>query len=177
MTHVKPNPAYGKQEIKGVIDVALLSVIRRWHFRDRMPIREVARCTGLSRNTVKKYLASGIVEPEYPKRKSPCKIDAYEATLNSWLHRESRRGRKQRKSAKQLHSDLVQLGYTGSFDRIAAFARQWRQEQRQHANTAGKSYIPLRFKPGEAFQFDWSEDWLDTSSGFVPSVASLDLGI
>ena len=41
-----------------MIDVALLSVIRRWHFRDGMPIREITRRTGLSRNTVRKYLAS-----------------------------------------------------------------------------------------------------------------------
>jgi transposase len=37
--------------------VALVSVIRRWHLRDGMPIREIARRTGLSRNTVRKYLA------------------------------------------------------------------------------------------------------------------------
>ena len=54
-----------------MIDVALLSVIRRWHLREGMPIREIARRTGLSRNTVRKYLASGVVEPSYPKRKSP----------------------------------------------------------------------------------------------------------
>jgi transposase len=37
--------------------VALVSVIRRWHLREGMPIREIARRTGLSRNTVRKYLA------------------------------------------------------------------------------------------------------------------------
>ena len=36
-----------------MINVAILSVIRRWHLRDQMPIREIARRTGLSRNTVK----------------------------------------------------------------------------------------------------------------------------
>ena len=46
--------------------MALLSVLRRWHFRDGMPIREITRRTGLSRNTVRKYLASGVVEPRYP---------------------------------------------------------------------------------------------------------------
>ena len=51
-----------------MIDVALLSVIRRWHHREEMPIREIARRTGLSRNTVRKYLASNVVEPVYPKR-------------------------------------------------------------------------------------------------------------
>ena len=143
-----------------MIDVALLSVIRRWHFRDEMPIREITRRTGLSRNTVRKYLASGVVEPSYPERKSPSKLDDYELTLTSWLFRESRRHRKQRKTARQLHSDLVQLGYTGSYDRVAAFARSWRAEQQEAKRTAAKNtFVPLAFAPGEAFQFDWSEDY------------------
>lgn len=143
-----------------MIDVALLSVIRRWHFWDGMPIREITRKTGLSRNTVRKYLASGVVEPRYPNRKSPSKLDDYELTLTSWLFRESRRHRKQRKTVRQLHSDLVQLGYTGSYDRVAAFARVWRQEQQDAKKTAARrTYVPLAFAPGEAFQFDWSEDY------------------
>ena len=142
-----------------MIDVALLSVIRRWHFREGMPIREITRRTGLSRNTVRKYLASGVVEPRYPSRKSPSKLDDYEQTLINWLFRESRRHRKQRRSIKQLHHDLVQLGYTGSYDRVAAFARAWRQEQQEAKRTAAKNtFVPLMFAPGEAFQFDWSED-------------------
>jgi transposase len=143
-----------------VIDVALLSVIRRWHLREGMPIREISRRTGLSRNTVRKYLASGVVEPRYPKRKSPSKLDDYELTLTSWLFRESRRHRKQRKTLKQLHGDLMQLGYPGSYDRVAAFARHWRQAQQEAKRTAAKhTFVPLAFAPGEAFQFDWSEDY------------------
>jgi len=140
--------------------VALLSVIRRWHHRDGIPIREITRRTGLSRNTVRKYLATQIVEPQYPRRKTPSKLDDYEHTLTSWLFRESKRHRKQRRSVKQLHSDLVQLGFSGSYDRVAAFARQWRQEQQDAKRTASKNtFVPLQFAPGEAFQFDWSEDY------------------
>lgn len=140
--------------------MALLSVIRRWHFREGKPIREISRRTGLSRNTVKKYLANKVIEPEYPKRKTPSKLDDYELTLTSWLFRESKRHRKQRKSLKQLHSDLVQLGYTGSYDRVAAFSRSWQQEQQEAKRTAHKNtFIPLTFAAGEAFQFDWSEDF------------------
>jgi len=140
--------------------VALLSVLRRWHHRDGMPIREISRRTGLSRNTVRKYLASGVVEPKYPKRKTPSKIDDYSATLNNWLHRESGRHRKQRRSVKQLYYSLVELGYTGSYDRVAAFARDWRQDQQAARNRASSgTYVPLIFAPGEAFQFDWSEDY------------------
>ncbi|MGS2724945.1 IS21 family transposase, partial [Porticoccus sp. GXU_MW_L64] len=50
--------------------------------------------------------------------------------------------------------------YTGSYDRVAAFARQWRQEQQDAKRTASKAFVPLSFAPGEAFQFDWSEDFV-----------------
>jgi len=143
-----------------VIDVALLSVIRRWHHRDGISIRAIARRTGLSRNTVRKYLASGVVDPQYPKRKGLSKLDEYSKTLTNWLNRESRRKRKQRQSVKQLFYNLVQLGYTGSYDRVAAFARDWRVQQNEASRVAGSgTFVPLSFAPGEAFQFDWSEDW------------------
>ena len=80
-----------------MIDMALLSVLRRWHFREGMPIREITLRTGLSRNTVRKYLASGELEPRYKRPKSPSKLDDYELTLTSWLHREAKRPRKQRR--------------------------------------------------------------------------------
>ena len=140
--------------------MALVSVIRRWHLRDGIPIREIARRTGLSRNTVRKYLANRELEPAYPARKSPSKLDDYEETLTSWLFRESRRHRKQRRTVKQLYRDLVSLGYTGSYDRVAAFARQWRQQQLEARRQPGRAFVPLQFAPGEAFQFDWSEDWV-----------------
>ncbi|MHB8744883.1 MAG: IS21 family transposase [Sulfuricaulis sp.] len=143
-----------------MIDVALLSVIRRWYLREGMSIREISRRTGLSRNTIRKYLTSNVVEPKYPQRKSPSKLDAFEATLASWLARESVRGRKQRRNLKQLHSDLAELGYAGSYDRVAAFTRTWRLQQQAAAKVAGRgTFVPLTFAPGEAFQFDWSEDW------------------
>ena len=65
MTHVLIVPlAVGSGEL-GVIDMALLSVIRRWHFREGVPIREIERRTGLSRNTIRKYLRSDTVEPKF----------------------------------------------------------------------------------------------------------------
>lgn len=42
-----------------MINVTTLSVIRRWALREQLSIREVARRTGLSRNTVRKYLREG----------------------------------------------------------------------------------------------------------------------
>ncbi len=84
-----------------MIDVALSSVIRRWHHREGMSIREIVRRTGLSRNMVRKYLASGVVEPQYPKRNTSSKLDEYSQALTNWLNRESHRSRKQRRSVNQ----------------------------------------------------------------------------
>jgi hypothetical protein len=106
-------------------------------------------------------LANGDVSPKYPARKSVSKLDPYAETLASWLKREARRSRKRRRNLKQLHRDLVALGFDGSYDRVAAFARDWRQRERERANRASRgTYVPLTFAPGEAFQFDWSEDWI-----------------
>jgi transposase len=91
-----------------VINVAILSSIRRWHLRDQMPIREITRRTGLSRNTIRKYLANKVVEPKYPHRRTPSKLDDYAAKLTAWLKTEAGKGRKQKRSIKQLHRDLVQ---------------------------------------------------------------------
>lgn len=139
----------------------LLSVIRRWHRRKNMPIREIVRRTGLSRNTIRKYLAMDETDPRYPKRIGVSKLDPYAETLASWLKRESKVSRKRRRNLKQLHRDLMVLGYEGSYDRVAAFAREWHRKAREAAQQAGKgTYVPLIFAPGEAFQFDWSEDYV-----------------
>ena len=52
------------------------------------------------------------------------------------------------------------LGYEGSYGRVAAFARAWKTERQYEKQTSGRgTFVPLIFQPGEAFQFDWSEDY------------------
>ncbi len=115
--------------------MGFLSVIRRWALRDKMPIREIARRTGLSRNTIKKYLRAGIVEPRFQTPARPTKLDPYAEKLSGWLVTEQRKSRKDRRTAKQMHADLVQLGYDGSYERVVAFVRNWKGD-RQRAQQA-----------------------------------------
>ena len=76
------------------------------------------------------------------------------------LRIETGRSRKQKRTIKQLHADLVVLGYNGSYNLVAAFARDWKSVRQCEQQTNGRgTFVPLAFAPGEAFQFDWSEDW------------------
>ena len=100
--------------------MGFLSVIRRWALRDKMPIREIARRTGLSRNTIRKYLREGVVEPKFKAPPRPSKLDPYADRLSAWLLAQTRKSRKERRTVKQMHADLVKLGYDGSYGRVAA---------------------------------------------------------
>jgi transposase len=82
----------------GVINMELLSVIRRWHYRDRFPIREIWRRTGLSRNTVRKYLRSDNVEPKFKIPDRPSKLDPYADKLSHMLRQETGKSRRQKRT-------------------------------------------------------------------------------
>lgn len=138
----------------------LLSVIRRWRHRDHLSIREISRRTGLSRNTVRKYLRADSVEPRFNVPERASKLDPYADKLSHMLALEADRSRKQKRTVRQVHADLVALGYEGSYNRVAAFAREWKSARLREQQTSSRgAYVPLSFQPGEAFQFDWSEDW------------------
>ena len=140
--------------------MGLLNIIRRMHLRQKLSIREIARLTGVSRNTVTKHLAANTIEPKFATPERPSKLDAYAEKLAGWLKTEAGKSRKQRRTVKQLHADLVVLGFTGSYPRVAAFARRWKGDrQREQQTMARGTFVPLHFAPGDAFQFDWSEDF------------------
>jgi len=118
--------------------VALLGIIRRWHIRDQVPLIEIARCLGISRNTVRRYLRLETIEPAYAERRSKRAIDQYVFLLSAMLKTEAARSRKQRRTLKQIHEDLKELGFKGSYDKGAAFARTWREGQFDRVNPASK---------------------------------------
>ena len=140
--------------------MGLLNIIRRMALREKQSIREISRRTGLSRNTIAKYLNAGTIEPTFTVPERPSKLDPFADKLAAWLKTEAGKSRKQRRTLKQVHADLVALGFTGSYGRVAAFARDWRADRQREQQTTGRGiFVPLSFRPGEAFQFDWSEDY------------------
>ena len=130
----------------------LLSVIRRWALRDQLSLREIARQTGLSRNTIRTYLRGDLVEPAFKLPERPSKLDAFAAKLSAWLKLEAGKPRKQRRTVKQLHADLVALGFEGSYGRVAAFARGWKEHRQREQQTSSRgTFVPLVIQPAKRF--------------------------
>ena len=68
--------------------------------------------------------------------------------LTGGLKAEAGKSRKQRRTLKQLHADLVVLGFSGSYNRVAAFARDWRFDRQRESQTTGRgTFVPLTFSP------------------------------
>ena len=133
--------------------MVMLAKIRRMHFRDGLPLREIAKRTGLSRNTIRRWLRSGQAEAAYPRRHSPSKLEPYQEQLVTWLRADSHRPRRDQRTAKVLFAQLQAQGFPGTYTRVTAFIRQWKAAG---GGAARPAFVPLLFPPGEAFQFDWS---------------------
>lgn len=140
--------------------MALLSVIRRRTPRDHLSIREISRRMSLSRNTIRKYLRSGAVDPKFKVPVRPSKPGSFAAKLSHWLKVEAGKSRKHKRTVRQLHADLGVPGYEGSCGRVSAYAREWTADRQRALQATGRGvFVPLVFQPGDAFQFDWSKDW------------------
>jgi transposase len=133
--------------------------IRRMYFRDRLSICEIARRTSLSRNTIRKWLASdsGNV-PKYRRSPAPTKLTPYEPQLRQWLEADSYRLKRDRRTALILFDELQKQGFPGSYTRVSEFIRRWREAG--SGSALSKAFVPLTFQLGEAFQFDWSTEHL-----------------
>ncbi len=135
--------------------MGMLAKIRRMKFREQISVREIARRTGLSRNTIRTWLRQeGMTQPRYPVRVMPSILDAYKAQLQTWLQTDSHRAKRERRTARVLYQLLQAQGYPGGYGRVASYVRHWRKDQATLPNRPG--YVPLKFELGEAFQFDWS---------------------
>ena len=86
------------------------------------------RLTGLSRNTVKKWLkAPGDVAPKYVRESPDGKLTAFEATLEQALKADAQRPKHARRTGKALFSQIQAQGYRGGYSAVTDFIRAWRE--------------------------------------------------
>ncbi|MDV6799146.1 IS21 family transposase, partial [Pseudomonas aeruginosa] len=131
--------------------------IRRMYFRDKLSLHEIAKRTGLARNTIRKWVRAPEAKPPvYQRRAIFNKLSPFHTTLEQALKADSLRPKQQRRSAKALLAQIKADGYDGGYSQLTAFIRAWRGGQ----GKASQAFVPLTFALGEAFQFDWSEEGL-----------------
>ena len=137
-----------------------LSKLRRMVLRENVSVREAARRLHISRNTAKRWLAEPeMVQPTYPQRlASPGLLDGYKDKLDLWLKADSHRGKRERRSIGSYFESIRSMGFTGSKNLVYGYCRAWKQEQANAPRHTG--FVPLSFELGEAFQFDWSCEYV-----------------
>lgn len=139
--------------------MSMFAKVRRMFHRDHLTISEIQRRTSLSRNTIKAWLKEGNPDHyKYPKRPQvTSKLTPFIPTLLLALEVDSRRAKWDRRTALMLFDAIKQEGYSSGYSLVTDYVRHWRND----ASTSSRSaYVPLKFELGEAFQFDWSEEWL-----------------
>ena len=132
--------------------------IRRMHLRDKLSLHEISKRTGLSRNTLRKWLRmpGDAAAPAYVRGEAPGKLTEFHDALVLALNADAHRIKQNRRTAKALFIQIKADGYAGGYSRVTDFIRDWRGREGKNPH----AFVPLKFDLGEAFQFDWSEEGL-----------------
>lgn len=138
--------------------VETIRKIRLSVHRDGKSLRKTAEDLNLSRNTVRKVIRSQQTAFTYKRDRQPMpKMGSYVESLKKKLKADKKLPKRQRRTAQKLFDELQQEGYQGGYDSVRRFVKRWKQSRNK---VTGQVFIPLSFEPGDAFQFDWSHEWV-----------------
>jgi transcriptional regulator with XRE-family HTH domain len=106
----------------------ILGRIRRMRLRDGLGFSEISRRTGLSRNTVKRWLKDAapgeVAVPKYRRPEVPGKLAPYMGQIERWLVADGGRIKRDRRTGKQIFESIKALGYSGGYSRLTDTIRQ-----------------------------------------------------
>lgn len=107
-------------------------------------VREIARITGYSRNTVRKYLRNRelITQNPKPRPRRPSKLEPYLDELHFWMNEGVF-------NCEVLLEKLQAKGYTGSRTILKDYVKRFRPPRRP------KAVMRYETEPGEQAQVDW----------------------
>lgn len=110
--------------------------IHRMHFRDNQSFHGIARKTGLSRSTVKKWIhvpiSSQIKFHRTPPEK---KIKPFESGLLQSLKSDSLLPKHDQRTVKELFNEIQEQGFSGCYSCVTRFVQNWRQNSDSAATT------------------------------------------
>jgi len=125
--------------------------------QEGLPIREICRKAGISRNTVRKILRGQQARFKYDRQAcSQPTQDSIKEIIETWVKQDSLETRKYRRTAKRMFNLLQgdEYGYKGSY---ASVLRCFQEVRSQLNRNPAEVFIPLDFGPGQAAQFDWGD--------------------
>ena len=132
--------------------------IRREH-ADGKSIKAIARDLRLSRKVVRKAIRAPEGAFDYRRTVQPLpRLGPFQERLDTLLAENEARHRRDRLRMTRIHDLLCREGFEGSYDAVRRYARRWTEARRKDAGDGAPAFIPLMFKPGEAYQFDWSHE-------------------
>jgi transposase len=106
----------------------MIGRIRRLHSRKNKSVREIARITGLSRNTISKWLTAEVDgPPKYRRGEQPSKLTAFHDVLRQALKADARRARHERRTARALYAEIKGAAYDGGYSHVTDLIRAWRE--------------------------------------------------
>ena len=130
--------------------------IRRRYLVQKQTITAIAKDMGLSRPTVRKHILT-VDEPKYKRDQTAApKFDPFKAQLTQWLVEDAKLTRSRRRSGHRLFEGLQIIGYSGAYDSVQRFVKHWKSSN--HGPKLSDAFVPLLFLPGDACQFDWSQE-------------------
>lgn len=113
-------------------------------FNQELSISEIARRTGHSRGTVRKYLLSPVPPAPQKRQKKPSKLDDYKGYIAARL-------KEYPLSAKRIYREIQENGFTGKYTIVKDFVREVRPR------TSVAAVYRYETKPGIQSQVDWAE--------------------
>jgi transposase len=125
-----------------VLDVERWAELRREHFVRAVSIKELARRTGLSRNTVRLALRSE-APPRYERPPAPSKLDAFKEEIHELLRRDPRL------PGVRVRELIAPLGFQGGKTIVDDYLREVRP-----LFLAPRTFQRTVYRPGELCQWD-----------------------
>lgn len=140
--------------------LVLETVVRiRREYAGGKAIKAIARDLHVSRKVIRKAIRAPEGAFDYQRKVQPLpRIGPFQDRLNTLLEENEVRGRRERLRMTRIHDLLEREGFEGSYDAVRRYAARWKADRRKDAGDGVTAFIPLMFKPGEAYQFDWSHE-------------------
>ena len=141
-----------------MICVGTIGMVRRYYLVEKKSIKEICRVLNPSREPVRKIVRSETAAFTHERQVQPYpKLGPWITRLDKLLEENQELPRKQRRRMARIRDQPVHEGYDGGYDSVRRHARTWRI---RHDKNKAAAFIPLILDPGEACQFDWSEEKL-----------------